>query len=120
MSNQVNKAANLLEKAEDYPRWTQYTIGFLRQKNCAWAINAPTPITLESIREGCLDAEFTANQLTGALLIKVLTDKRDKQREQLTRARGIIKNQVAKRHFYLIADKESHEMLAILKPRFQD
>lgn len=98
MSNQVNKAANLLEKAEDYPRWTQYTIGFLRQKNCAWAINAPTPITLESIREGCLDAEFTANQLTGALLIKILTDKRDKQ---LTRASGIIKNQVAKRHFYL-------------------
>ena len=120
MSIQAQDSANLLDKAEDYPRWVMYTQGLLRQQNCAWAIEPLIPIVIQDIRADLISGGLLPNQIRPGDLIKILMDKTTKQQEQLTRAGGIIQNKVAERHSHLIANKDAHEMWTILKTRFQD
>ena len=116
----ISESTFLLDKADDYPAWVMYTTGLLRQKNCAWAISTPPTITLASVRNELVQQGFPLIDLTTSILVKSLNDRRDKQTEQLTRAEGIIQNQVSRRHSHLIANKGALEMWTVLQERFQD
>lgn len=118
MSNSKN--LHLLEKPEGYPQWTVYTLGLLRQKECANAIRPPVPITVNAVRDELIQSGFTAGQLTVTMLVKVVQDRIDRQKVEFSKAAGIIVNQVAERHQHLVVDKEPYDMWLVLRERFLD
>ncbi|MCJ1470358.1 hypothetical protein MMC07_009003 [Pseudocyphellaria aurata] len=118
MSN--SKDLHLLEKPEGYPQWTIYTLGLLRQKECANAIRPPILITVNAVREELIQSGFMAGQLTVTMLVKVVQNRIEKQKMEHSKAAGIIVNQVAERHQHLIVDKEPHDMWNVLRERLLD
>ena len=110
----------LLEKAEDYPKWALHTVGLLRQKNCDEAIEFLPDITVDSFKRGLISDGFDVKDLSPSILVKTITDQKTKREERLTRAAGIIQNQVAERHSHLVAGREARDMWIILRERFQD
>ncbi|MCJ1265444.1 hypothetical protein MMC22_005322 [Lobaria immixta] len=110
----------VLETPEDYPQWTVHTLGLLQQKCCADAIQPLVPITVNAVREDLVQSGFTATQLTVAMLVEIVHDRKDKQKVRLSKAAGIIIRQVAERHQHLLVKKEPHQMWETLKERFQD
>lgn len=118
MSNQ--KDTHILEKSEDYPQWTIYTLGLLMQKDCAGAVQPLVPVTVNAVRAELVESGFTAGQFTVSMLVKNVQDRMDKQKIELSKAASIIVTQVAERHQHLIIGKDPHEMWTILKERFQD
>ena len=113
-------SGHLLEKTEEYPQWTVYTRGLLRLKDCADAIQPFVPFTANDARQELIQSGFTAGQLTNATLVKIVQDRKDKDKAKLSKAAGIIVNQVAQQHQHLIVEKTPHEMWETLRERFQD
>lgn len=100
----------VLETPEDYPQWTVHTLGLLQQKCCADAIQPLVPITVNAVREDLVQSGFTATQLTVAMLVEIVHDRKDKQKVRLSKAAGIIIRQVAEHHQHLLVKKEPHQM----------
>lgn len=117
MSDQKN---HLLENSEDYPQWTVYTTSLLHQSDCADAIEPLARFTVRDAKEALLEDGFTARQLTDTTLVKIVQDRKDKDRVKLSKAAGIIVAAVAEKHRHVIVRKAPYEMWQILKERFQN
>ena len=88
----------ILQGSENYTQWRSYTLGELKQKNCAWAVIGRPEPTKESVREEVIAISFAPSDITPQALWTALSTDIREHRAALSKAEGIIKNSVASQH----------------------
>lgn len=111
----------LLVGKEDYPRWAQHARTQLQTKDCLEAILSPAiVVNSDAAITYALNRGLEAEDITKAMIYPWIEKTDIRQREQESKAIGILRGLVTKQNQQILEGKSAYQIWTILQTRFKD